>query len=433
MVRTMRRRLYRGADFRRAQNIEELQAIARRRTPNFSFEYVEGGAEDEVTLRRNRSVFEEIALLPRTLVDVAERRQQIDLFGKPSASPFLIGPTGFNGLLTHRGDVALARAAAKAGVPFVLSNASTVALEDVLAEAGGRMWMQLYLYRTREYAARLVERVARAGFEALVVTTDSAIFGNREWDKRNYRKPLQLDLRNTIDVALHPRWLFDVMIPHGMPRFKNLGDLLPPGQDSAAGAASALARELDPSLNWDDIRWLRRLWSGKLIVKGIITVEDALIAAECSVDGIVLTNHGGRQLDGAISAMEILPDVAAKVGDRLTVLIDGGFRRGSDIVKARLLGADAAMLGRATLYGLAAGGEAGAAHAIDILRTEIDRVLGLLGFSDINAVDSGCVRWPTRTLRLAAEALLRRSGDVGADSGADPTLFGASSPARSRS
>src|SRR4051812_22733081 len=301
--KSMKRRLYRGADYRRAQNIEELRETARRRTPNFSFEYVEGGAEDEVTLRRNRAVFEEIAFLPRTLVDVAERRQDIALFGKTSASPFLIGPTGFNGLLTHRGDVALARAASKAGIPFVLSNASTVALEEVAAEAGGRVWMQLYLYRTREYAAQLVERVARAGLEVLVVTTDSAIFGNREWDKRNYRRPLQLDLRNTIDVALHPRWLFDVMVPHGMPRFKNLGDLLPPGEDSARGAAFALARELDPSLNWDDIQWLRQQWSGKLIVKGILTVEDALLAAECGVDGIVLINHGGRQLDGAISAM----------------------------------------------------------------------------------------------------------------------------------
>lgn len=400
----MKRRLYRGFDHRRAQNIEELREIARRRTPNFSFEYVEGGAEDEVTLRRNRAAFEEIALLPRALVDVAQRRQGVELFGKSSASPFIIGPTGFNGLLTHRGDVALARAAAKAGIPFVPSNASTVALEEVASEAGGRVWMQLYLYRTRAYAAQLVERVARAGLEALVVTTDSAIFGNREWDKLNYKRPLHLDLRNTIDVALHPRWLFDVMIPHGVPRFKNLGDLLPEGKDSVRGAASALARELDPSLNWDDIRWLRRLWSGKLIVKGIITAEDAMLAAECGADGIVLSNHGGRQLDGAVSAMDTLPDVAAAVGDRLTVFIDGGFRRGSDIVKARLLGAHAAMLGRATLYGLAAGGEAGAAHAIEILKTEIDRVLGLLGFPDINAMDPRCLRWPARTMRLAAEA-----------------------------
>ncbi|MET0217932.1 MAG: alpha-hydroxy acid oxidase [Burkholderiales bacterium] len=393
----MKRRLYRGSDFRRAQNIEELREIARRRAPNFAFEYVEGGAEDEVTLKRNRMVFEDIALLPRTLINVGKVSQQIELFGKPSAAPFLIGPTGYNGVLTHQGDLALARAAAKAGIPFTLSNVSTVPLEDIALQigkqAGGRIWMQLYVFRTREFARKVAERAERAGFEALVVTTDSAVYGNREWDARNFRRPLHLNLRNTIDVALHPRWLFDVVIPHGMPRLKNLGDLLPPGQDSAKGASAAMGKELDPSITWEDIRWLRGLWPRTLIVKGICTVEDALLAAECGADGIVLTNHGGRQLDGAISAMEILPEVAAKVGDKLTVMIDGGFRRGSDIVKAVLLGADAVLLGRATLYGLAAGGGAGAAHAISILKTEVDRVLGLLGFPDITKMDPRCLRW----------------------------------------
>jgi (S)-mandelate dehydrogenase len=393
----VRRRLYRGSNFRRAQNIEELREVARRRTPNFSFEYVEGGAEDEITLKRNRTVFEDIALLPRTLIDVAQRSQKVELFGKPSASPFIIGPTGFNGMLTHQGDLQLARAAAKAGIPFTLSNVSTVALEEIAQQAGaqasGRVWMQLYVYRTREFARKIAERADRAGFEALVVTTDSAVYGNREWDQRNFRRPMKLNLRNMLDVALHPRWLLDVLIPHGVPRFKNFGDLLPPGQDSAAGASAALGKELDPSLTWEDIRWLRGLWPRTLIVKGISTVEDALLAAECGADGIVLTNHGGRQLDGAVSAMEILPEVAAKVGDKLTILIDGGFRRGSDIVKAVLLGADAVLLGRATLYGLAAGGERGATHAINILKTEIDRVIGLLGFPDINTMDPRCLRW----------------------------------------
>lgn len=393
----MERRLYRGSDFRRAQNIEELRGIARRRAPNFAFEYVEGGAEDEVTLKRNRMVFEDIALLPRTLINVGKVSQQIELFGKPSAAPFLIGPTGYNGVLTHQGDLALARAAAKAGIPFTLSNVSTVPLEDIALQigkqAGARIWMQLYVFRTREFARKVAERAERAGFEALVVTTDSAVYGNREWDARNFRRPLHLNLRNTIDVALHPRWLFDVVIPHGMPRLKNLGDLLPPGQDSAKGASAAMGKELDPSITWEDIRWLRGLWPRTLIVKGICTVEDALLAAECGADGIVLTNHGGRQLDGAISAMEILPEVAAKVGDKLTVMIDGGFRRGSDIVKAVLLGADAVLLGRATLYGLAAGGGAGATHAISILKTEVDRVLGLLGFPDITKMDPRCLRW----------------------------------------
>ena len=294
-------------------------------------------------------------------------------------------------------DLKLARAAASAGIPFTLSNVSTVAMEEIAQQAGeqagGRLWMQLYLYRTREFARKIAERADRAGFEALVVTTDSAVYGNREWDRRNFVRPFKLDLRNTIDVALHPRWLFDVVVPHGMPRFKNLGDLLPPGQDSAKGASAAIGKELDPSLSWNDIRWLCDFWPRTLIIKGISTVEDALLAIEYCADGIVLTNHGGRQLDGAISAMEVLPEVAAKVGDKLTILIDGGFRRGSDVVKALLLGADAVLLGRATLYGLAAGGEAGAAHAINIFKTEVDRVLGLLGFPDITKMDPRSLRW----------------------------------------
>lgn len=390
----MKRRLYQGSDFRRAQNIDELRAIARRRVPNFCFEYVEGGSDDEVTLKRNRSVFEEIAFVPRTLVDVSRRSQTIELFGKPSAAPFMIGPTGFSGLLTHEGDLALARAAAAAGIPYVLSNASTMRLEELVSRAGGRVWMQLYLYRTRAFAKALVERMKALDIEALVVTTDSAIFGNREWDRRNYARPLTLTLRNKLDVLMHPRWIFDVLVPHGVPRFANLGDLLKPGQDSVRGAASAIADELDASLNWADIRWLRDLWPGKLIVKGVMTVEDAETAVACGADGIVLSNHGGRQLDGAISSMEILPEVAAAVGGRLTVMLDGGFRRGSDIVKARALGADAVLLGRATTYGLAAGGEAGVARAIDILKTEVDRVVGLLGCSDLSQLDTSYLRWP---------------------------------------
>ena len=390
----MKRRLYKGTDYRRAHSIDELREVARRRVPNFCFEYVEGGSDDEVTLKRNRSVFEEIGFVPRTLVDVSARSQAVDLFGKPSAAPFMIGPTGFSGLLTREGDLALARAAASAGIPYILSNASTMRLEEVVQRAGGRVWMQLYLYRTRDYAARLVDRMKAIGIEALVVTTDSAIFGNREWDRRNYARPLKLDLRNTIDVMLHPRWIFDVLVPHGVPRFANLGDMLPPGQDSVQGAASAIAKELDPSLNWADIRWLRDIWPGKLIVKGVMCVEDAVTAAKSGADGIVLSNHGGRQLDGAISSMEILPEVAAAVGSQLTVMLDGGFRRGSDIVKARALGADAVLLGRATTYGLAAGGEAGVAHAINLLKTEVDRVVGLLGCSDLSQLDTSYIRWP---------------------------------------
>ena len=220
----MKRHRYRGSDVERALTIEDLRQVARRRTPNFAFEYVEGGAEEEVTLRRNRAVFDDIALVPRTLVDVSNRNLGIRLFGRDSALPFLIGPTGVNGFLTHEGDLHLALAAVRAGIPFTLSTVSTVALEDVARRAGGRLWMQLYVYRNRDWVRSFVGRVERAGYEALVLTVDSSVPGNREWDVRNFRRPMQLDLRNKLDVMLHPRWLLDVMIPHGTPRLANLAD-----------------------------------------------------------------------------------------------------------------------------------------------------------------------------------------------------------------
>ncbi|MDR5758756.1 alpha-hydroxy acid oxidase [Caballeronia sp. LZ035] len=396
----MQRRLYAGNDPRRAHSIEDLRAMAAQRVPNFCFEYVEGGAEEEATLRRNRDVFAEIAFRPRSLVDVSKRDIGIDLFGKRSAAPFMIAPTGFSGLLSHEGDIALASAAAAAGIPFILSNASTVPLERVIERAGGRVWMQVYMYRTRDFVAKLAERAHHAGVEALVVTTDSAIYGKREWDLRNYARPLKLDLRNTLDVLAHPRWMMDVLWPHGMPRFANLGDLLPPGQDSVRGAASALAKELDPSLSWEDIRWLRDRWPGRLIVKGLLHPDDAVRAASLGADGIVLSNHGGRQLDGAVSAMDVLPDVVDAVKGRLAVMLDGGFRRGGDIVKAMAYGADAVLVGRATTYGLAAGGRAGVDRAIEILMTEVDRVVGLLGCGSVGALDRQYVKWSLRAAAL---------------------------------
>lgn len=413
----MNRRLYPGRDYRRAQSIDELRELARRRLPNFSFEYVEGGSDDEFTLARNRAIFQSITLQPRTLRNVGTRDLRRDVFGKPSALPFMVGPTGFNGLLTAGGDLRLAEAAARAGIPFVLSNASTSSIEEIAAIDGIRAWMQIYLYRTRDHVAKLVERVRRLELEAIVVTVDSAIFGNREWDRRNYVRPLQLDLRNKLDVALHPEWVWDVLVPNGVPRFANLGDLLPPGKDSVKGAASALAAELDPSLNWDDIAWLRDIWKGKLIVKGMIHPADAEIALGYGVDGVVLSNHGGRQLDGSVSAMETLAEVACLARGRMSVFLDGGFRRGSDIVKALLLGADAVLLGRAALYGLAAGKGPGASHAIEILRSEVDRTLGLLGCSSLDELSPELIHAPA--WRAAAQAVADHASHGAGEAGSN--------------
>lgn len=252
--------------------------------------------------------------------------------------------------------------------------------------------MQIYFYRDHDYVKNLVDRCRASGYDTIVVTTDSAIYGNREWDTRNYARPFVLNWRNKLHVLSRPRWMKDVLYPHGVPTFKNLGDLLPPEDSSVQGAAAEIGKHLMPSLNWEDIRWLRDNWSGNLLIKGILSVEEARTAVEYGIDGIVLSNHGGRQLDSSVSPMEILPDVRTAVGDALTILLDGGFRRGSDILKAVLLGADAVLLGRTTLYGLGAGGQAGVDHALGLLYKEMDRTLGLLGCSNLQELDRSLIR-----------------------------------------
>jgi len=380
----LERKLYGGRDFRRAISIAELRGVARRRVPHFAFEYVECGAEDELTLRRNREAFEGLRFVPRALVDTTARQQRARLFGRESSSPLVVAPTAMNGIQHRDGDTALAQAAAASGIPFCLSTFSNVRLEKLAAEIDGRLWMQLYLLGDRAIARDIVARARESGYEALVLTTDANVFGFREWDKRNYRGPGKLTLRNMLDAARHPRWLAGVMLPRGFPRFENLAGFLPPEASSARAGVAHLPRLLVPDLDWKDLEWLRGSWPGKLLVKGILHADDARRAVDAGCDGIVLSNHGGRQLDGCISPMEVLPEVAEAVGGRCAVLIDSGFRRGADVVKAVALGADAVMIGAATLYGLAAGGEAGARHAIGILQAEIDRVLGQLGCNSLD-------------------------------------------------
>ncbi len=388
----LNRKFYSGKDVRRALSIAELQTMARSRVPKFAFEYVEGGAEEEATLRWNRAALEAIRLVPNTLVDTSARQQRTTLFGQELKSPLIIAPTGLNGMLCHRGDVALARAAAAAGIPFTLSTVSNVRLEEVAAEAAGHLWMQLYVLKDRKIAQDILSRAESVGYEALVFTSDANVFGNREWDRRNYRAQAKLTLRNLIDVACHPRWAFDVMFPNGAPRFENIADYLTQKQRTAKAGVAAIPRLFAPDISWDDVAWLRKAWPRKLIVKGILNVADAKHAADLGCDGIVITNHGGRQLDSCVAPIEVLPEIAQAVADRLAIIVDSGFRRGSDVVKAVALGAHAVMIGRATLYGLAAGGEAGASRALSILTTEIDRVLGQLGCRSLAEVGRHLLR-----------------------------------------
>jgi (S)-mandelate dehydrogenase len=388
----VKRRRYGGNDFGRAFTIEDLRHLARRRLPNFSFEYLEGGAEDEVSLRRNRDVFERIAWLPRTLAGVGLPDLSTDLLGESCLLPLVIAPTGFNGMLWPQGDRALARAAAEAGIPFTLSTVSNYPLAKLTQEVADRIWFQLYPFKDQAFIDRLVDLAAGAGCRTMVVTTDVPVLGAREWDQRNYRAPMKLDFANLLDVLRHPGWLRRVMIPRGAPQFENLRDFLPPGVDSALAGVRFMGTQLNPRLSWQDMEHVRRRWPGKLVLKGILCVEDARRALEIGADGIVLTNHGGRQLDSSVAGVELLPAVSAEVGGRLCVLVDGGFRRGSDVLKAVALGAHGVMIGRAALYGLAAGGEAGVAHALGLLRAEMERVMTLLGCRNLAELGRHLIR-----------------------------------------
>ena len=380
-----------------AYNISDLREIARSRLPRGLFEFVDRGSEDEVALRNNRSSFDDIKLNPRALVDVSRRSQQVTLFGKQQKSPIIIAPTGAVGLMWHDGEVQLARAAAAAGIPCALSTAAMTAMERVMDEAGGTQWFQLYLWTDRSLSHKLVERARVAGYEALIVTVDGAVAGNREYNLRNgFTIPFSLSRRNVIDVATHPKWLLSVlgqyMLTTGMPRFENY----PSGFMSRVTAAPLghTAMRSD-SLSWDDLRELRKLWPHQLIVKGLLHPQDARMAADCGADGVIVSNHGGRNLDSAPAPMDVLPQIADAVGHRLTVLINSGFRRGSDVVKALALGAQAVLIGRPALYGIAAAGERGAARTIGIFREEIDRVMALIGCSKIDELTRECLIVPS--------------------------------------
>ncbi|WP_116140009.1 alpha-hydroxy-acid oxidizing protein [Trinickia diaoshuihuensis] len=361
-------------------NVEAFRALARRRLPRRVFDYVDGGAEDERGLRRNRAAFERIEFLPQRLVDVSRRDMSTKLLGQTIGAPLLIAPTGMNGLVWPNGDIALARAARRAGIPFVMSTASNVSLERLAGEAGGELWFQLYVLQ-RDLADSLVQRAARAGYRTLVATVDVTLNGKRERDMRNgFALPLRFTPRACLDALAHPRWTWALLRSGGVPTLANIDS------DNGTGIearAALLRRQMDASFAWDDLSRWRDRWPHRLIVKGILRPDDALRCIELGADGVIVSNHGARQLDDAVASLDILPEVKAACASAGALMLDSGIRRGSDVVKAVALGADAVLLGRATLYGLAAAGEAGALRVIEIIQDEIDRTLAMLGCASI--------------------------------------------------
>jgi isopentenyl diphosphate isomerase/L-lactate dehydrogenase-like FMN-dependent dehydrogenase len=369
-----------------ACNVEDIRRLARGKLPKGIYESIERGTEDEVALGNNRDAFNRIKFNPHMLVDVSRISTETELFGEKIAMPLAIAPTGSAGLVWFQGEVELARAAAKCNVPFTLATRSLSSIETIAEEAGGNLWLQLYVWRDRQLSYQLIDRARAAGFKALMVTADTPVPPNREYNLRNgYGLPFKPSRAALVDMALHPAWLLRVMGRYmangGMPRFETL-----PGRPKITEGTPA-SMGTSESVTWDDIRELRRRWKGILMVKGILRVDDAIRAADCGVDAVVLSNHGGRNLDGSRAPIDVLPEVADALGHRLHLLVDSGVRRGSDIVKAMALGASAVLSGRPTLFGTAVAGQAGAAHVLDILRRETVSTLGMVGCPDIRNVD----------------------------------------------
>jgi (S)-mandelate dehydrogenase len=384
-------------------NVADYRELAKKRLPKIVFDYLDGGAEDEFGLERNRREFDNILFRPRRLVDVSKRSVATALFGKHIAAPMVIAPTGLNGIFWPHGDIALAQAAARFGIPFALSTASTTTIEDVARASDGELWFQLYVVH-RKLAELLVKRALQAGYTTLVLTTDVGVNGKRERDMRNgFGMPMKYTMKTAIDGILHPRWTWD-LLTNGMPQLANFAS--EQVQDTELQAA-LMSRQMDASFSWSDLKWLRDMWPHKLLVKGLSREDDVARCASLGIDGVILSNHGGRQLDSAIAPIQALPQSSAAT--QLPVLLDSGVRRGSDIVKAVALGADAVLLGRATLYGLAARGQTGVTEVLNLLKSEIDTTLAQIGCADINELARDFIWEGASATELPQEAIQETS------------------------
>lgn len=373
----VKRRLARAAD------ISDLRKIARRRLPRGVFDYMDGGAEDEITLTANTQAFRRIEFRPRVLRDVSAVDPSTTLLGRPLPIPLVLAPTGFPRSIHPDGELATARAAARAHLPYTLSTLSTFSIEEVAAAAKGPHWFQVYVWRDRGMVKEMIERAAASGYEAIVLTVDTAVLGRRDRDVRHgFTMPPKLGLDTLVDGAFHPGWTWQFVRSDPI-RFANVVGRDVGDGTSPVAIADYINSQFDPSLSWRDIDWIRGVWDGPIVIKGIQTVADARLAADAGVQAVALSNHGGRQLDSSPATIELVEPVADAVGDRLEIICDGGVRRGGDIVKAVARGARACMAGRVHLYGLAAGGERGVEHALAIIDRDVRRTMALIGASTV--------------------------------------------------
>lgn len=373
----------------RVANVHDLREIASRRLPAGVFGYVDGAAEDERTLQANADAFASYRFRPRVLRDVSRIDPATTILGKPSALPLVLAPTGFTRIVDPEGELAVARAAARAGLPYTLSTMATRSIEEVAAASGqGRRWFQVYVWRDRDLVKDMIERAAANGYDTLMLTVDTAVLGRRERDvRRGFSLPPKIGLETIVDGVLHPAWTWRFVRSEPI-RFANVA-----GRGSAVGDGStavALAEfasaQFDQTLSWADVDWMRSVWDGPIVLKGIQTVEDARVAADHGVDAISVSNHGGRQLDDAPPALDLVAPVVQAVGDRVEVYCDGGVRRGSDVLKAIALGARACLIGRAYLYGLGAAGELGVDAVIAMFEADLRRTMALLGVNDVDEI-----------------------------------------------
>ena len=376
-----------------AVSVDDLRHLAKRRLPRMVFDFIEGGVEDEHGLEINEASFARHRIVPRYMVDISGRDQSATLFGNAYASPFGIAPTGLAALFRADADLILAKAAAAANIPFIMSGASTASIEAAAAIAPAHTWYQLYAARDRNISEDMIRRARDAGLSTLVVTVDVPVSSKRERNVRNgFELPLKLRWSKSLEALLHPLWIAEYL-RRGIPRFDNWAQYAEPGT-SAKAVAAFVGRQIPCSVTWHDIENFRRLWPRHLVIKGIMHPDDAARAAQVGVDGIMVSNHGGRQLDQAPAPLDMLAPICAAAGDKLTVMLDSGVRRGADILTAMCLGARFVFVGRATLYGTVAGGFAGAQKAIEILRKEIDLVMGQIGCPSLERLGPGYLLQP---------------------------------------